>query len=1205
MSACRSLRFIASAGTGKTHQVVSLYQSLLLGRPYPPDDAALPGSASGSIFDGLTRIPPERILMLTFTKNAAAEMRARVTEAIERELATGDPANEATCWSLLRRLSGATISTIHSFAQQILAAHTLQLGLSPTLTVLEEAEAEDLRTASIQAALKAALTDSESALARDLERLCDGRGLNGIEQGIRQLLRKGSAWGMDLEHADPASLVAEPQPPSVRLLQELLDQIQPAAGAYGGKTLQAMAHDLDAAIRRLGTNPSPHAIADAAGTLIPLTTRAWGSDESVKSLRARTQTTLRELAGYSDRLEGRRLLISLLTLARDCVGRIQDRKRDQGVLDFDDLLFKARDLIRAEPGCIPPIDVIIVDEAQDNSRLQNDLIRLVHAGTQASVVLCGDTKQTIYGWRGADPEGLPRFARELHLDAVPLRTSYRSQKGVLDWVNDLFAGVIMGPELYGDDETLQPCPAAQALAGPSVELLLPEWELFPAPDQSVTVGKKESQPRLTLNRNDLKKLADKGDSGEWAKALERSGQAMVLEARAVARRIRLLTTPRAGRAWHPRQVWDSTSQKWVPAPPVPYRFRDVLILLRAGTRQELYEQALQEEEIPFTTDGKGRGFFARQETLDVANLLAWLAFPGDRLAYIGFLRSPFVALSDSAIARLDPRFRPFDDVSGWTPVSLPASDGAGDSAVHLMRSDADAYRRAAPLLARLRALAGRVSAVDLVRQAVRLTGYDAILAGTFHGVQRLANLQKLLSWIQDRERSENLDLQTLAGRLSHEISGGRESPDAAVLDPNDDSVRINTIHAAKGLSSPVVIIPDLRRTGTPDRDWILLARDDSGETRGVTARLKLFGEDTDTESERVCEGFGDALDHNKADRDRESRRLFYVACTRARDLIILSGENPVTGGDETWRAWINRHLVQCAFDPNLVTLRAYGEVESAWRLSRPATATLPVAVTVAQLTAARVARPRSAAPEQYRFPVTALTQPSSPLDLAQVLVARPTEENETSMESADSSAGWTPPSLTASERTGFGTLAHRLMETLDYGSATPLETRIQRAVESAGAAAGDREQLRSRVGGAARTLAAMLEGVSPEDLIRELPFAARFEHDGASVIVDGKVDLLFRKAGVWHIVDYKFSDHSEGELIERYGFQLAVYLEALSTPLPGTTQRLPRFATTGPASFQLQVLGVDTRGRCRMAALPPSRPQDTAARLIQAARVLR
>ena len=100
MNVCRNIRFIASAGTGKTHQVVCLYQSLLFGRPYPADDSLLPGVKAGAIFDGKSRIPPERILMLTFTKNAAAEMRSRVTEAIEHELATGNPETEAFCWSL-------------------------------------------------------------------------------------------------------------------------------------------------------------------------------------------------------------------------------------------------------------------------------------------------------------------------------------------------------------------------------------------------------------------------------------------------------------------------------------------------------------------------------------------------------------------------------------------------------------------------------------------------------------------------------------------------------------------------------------------------------------------------------------------------------------------------------------------------------------------------------------------------------------------------------------------------------------------------------------------------------------------------------------------------------------------------------------------------------------------------------------------------
>jgi ATP-dependent exoDNAse (exonuclease V) beta subunit len=634
----------------------------------------------------------------------------------------------------------------------------------------------------------------------------------------------------------------------------------------------------------------------------------------------------------------------------------------------------------------------------------------------------------------------------------------------------------------------------------------------------------------------------------------------------------------------------------VTAPTTPYHFRDVLILLRASTRQDVYEQALQEEGIPFTTDGKGRGFFARQETLDVSNLLAWLAFPKDRLAYVGVLRSPFVALSDGTIALIE-------QSGALAPsLSFAASDGAGDSAVHLMRSDAEAFLRAVPLLDRLRALAGRVSAVDLVRKAIRMTGYDAILAGTFHGVQRLANLQKLLSWIQDRERSENLDLQALANRLAAEISGGRESPDAAVLDPNDDSVRINTIHAAKGLSSPVVIVPDLRRTATNDRDWILLARDDAGEPRGLTGKLKRFADDTDAESEIECEGFETAVEDNKADRDRESRRLFYVACTRARDLVILSGENPSRGGDDTWRAWINRHLIQCAFDPKLVRLRAYGEVETAWQsacASQAAPATADVSA--AQFMAVSAATPVRTVPEQYRFPVTALTQATSATSLAPVHV----EHNETN----DSTPEWTPPPLADGEaplynRAEFGTLAHRVLETIDYWSATPLETQIRQALDRDDSPPVNPTKRMARLAGVAQTIATMLKGVSPDAVIREMPFAARFEQDGTSVIVDGKVDLLFNKAGIWHIVDYKFSDRPAEELVARYGFQLAVYRDALSAPLPDTTDRLPRFASTGPAAFRLMVLGVDSQGQCNTGTIPPSPSEDTTVRLIQAARAL-
>ena len=1174
MNVCRNIRFIASAGTGKTHQVVCLYQSLLFGRPYPADDTLLPGVKAGAIFDGRSRIPPERILMLTFTKNASAEMRFRVTEAIERELATGNPETEAFCWSLLRRLSGATISTIHSFAQQVLSSHTLLLGLSPKLAILEESDAEDLRTEIIEATLREELTGADAA---DLECLCDGRGVAGIEKGVAKSLRLAAAWGLDLEKTEPVSLAPQPTPPTVIDLESLLKKLETAAWQKS-KRLSEVLQALREGVRRPKSDDS-HSIAQVAGAIRVLCKGNWGQGEDIKNLKNEVEATLDALASYPDRVSAQRLLVRFLTLTRDCALRIQARKRSHGVLDFDDLLFKARDLIETRPDAVPQLDVIIVDEAQDNSRIQNDLIGLVQSLSQAAMVMCGDTKQTIYGWRGADAEGLPRFAKAMNLEDVPLRTSYRSQKGILDWVNDIFADVILGVERYGENETLSPCPQARTLGGPSVELLLPEWEWGPKPGDAITTGKKkEPKPRLCLTPREIRGLAAEApDDDTRHSAAERTGQATALEARAVARRIKLLTTPGVDVPWRPPRVWDSSKGEWIKTPAQPYRFRDILILLRASTRQELYEQALQEEGIPFTTDGKGRGFFSRQETLDVSNLLSWLAFPNDRLAYLGVLRSTFVALSDNAVAMLGAAS--FDLK---TEISDPI--------------DTKTWHRAQPLLCELCKLSGRVSAVELVREAVRLSGYDAILAGTFHGVQRLANLQKLLSWIQSRERDENMNLQDTARLLADEIAGGREAPDAAVLDPDDDSVRINTVHAAKGLSSPVVILPDLRRVPSADQDWILVGRDADGQARTMTGKIKRFA--GDEPEEILSEGYAESSDRNKQDRDHESRRLFYVACTRARDLLILSGENAHNGSKDSWRTWINQHLLHCNFRTDLIRLHPYGEVESAWREIKGAARFRDEGVNVipsAEVFSQIGATPPPLRPERYRLPVTAVTQGtvSMRLALAPVTCLSGGEEDRETPE----------PVI---DRANLGTVAHRILETLDYGSGMSLNTQIEQSPEWDTVGTGVRDQLRPRIESAAHTLSELLAGAAPETIIRELPFSARFNHDGTELVVDGRVDLLFLKNGVWHIVDYKFSEHDAQTLRDRYALSLAVYQEALSAPTGQSSLRIPRFETpvAGPAPFRLILIGIDEEGHCTVIDLTDPAPDPVAPLLIASAKSL-
>lgn len=1231
MTNCRHIQFVASAGTGKTHQVVNLYQALLFGRPYPATATDLPGVEPGAVFDGRNRVPPEQIIMLTFTKNAAAEMRSRVTAAIEQELAGGHPDNEAFCWSLLRRLSSAAIATVHSFAQQILATHTLHLGLSPELKVIEETDASDLRMEAIEAALKTALGSSAPAYVADLEMLCQGRGVRNVEGGIARCIALCHAWGIDLAQSRPEALIKPPIPPGLRDLQELKQRLDDAAWQKS-KKLQEVTLAVSDAIRKIRHGAQTDAavigdlVAGCAGDIRLTTKGAWGRSEDIMTLKQATESTLDTLASYPEQVEATRLLTSFLTLARDSVIRIQNRKRTLGVLDFDDLLFKARDLIRSRPTAVPPTAVIIVDEAQDNSRLQNELIRLIQSTSGASLILCGDTKQTIYGWRGADPDGLPQFAEAMQLAAIPLRTSYRSQKGILDWVNDIFAGVVFGPGRYGKDETLLPCPAAEPLTGPAVELLLPPWEATPDPAAIIALPKSKSTTRVALCRNDLRKLAkEDSDDPQWQAALDQQEQAVAMEARAVARRIRLLTAAPPAGNWHPDRTWDPNRGKWAPARPAAYRYRDILILLRAGSRQEVYEQALQEEGIPFTTNGKGRGFFARQETLDISNLLSWLAFPNDRLAWLGLLRSPFVALSDNAIALLELAHATGSIPSPEEP--LFAADSIAALRHHNLTADADALQRAAPLLERLRRLCGRVNAVDLVREAVRHTGYDAILAGTFHGVQRLANLQKLMTWLQDRERDETLNLQETARRLANEIAGGRETPDAAVLDPDDDSVRINTIHAAKGLSSPVVIIPDLRRQPRNDSDWILVVRDTGGAASGLAAKLRRFAGDDTADSPSA--GFAEAADRNKSDRDQESRRLFYVACTRARDLLILSGENPFNGSAESWRSWINRHLLHCNFDQRLITLRPYAEVERAWRGMAAPPPALPIPEP-RLLDSVASAQPRYPTPERYRFPVTTLTHPcllaltaghnpsgigsraTGKMPLADIRLSLA----QTAITTASAEFSETPEPV--EDRARIGTLAHRILESLDYNASIPLESQIAASAEWNDSPRSDRARLQKQVLSAANAIAALLPDHQPSTInqaygaashspiLHEFPFAARFDDDGAQVIVDGKVDLLFLKDGCWHLVDYKFSDHSPDELRERYGAQLLVYREALSLPTKAPGLRTPKFACANPApaEWTLTILAVDSAGRCALVPIEGDPPADLPALLIDAARQL-
>lgn len=1212
-NAVGSIQFIASAGTGKTHQVTSLYSALILGRPYPAEK--LGPLEPGSVFTGGSRIPCEEILMLTFARNAASEMRSRITAEIERQL-DRDPDRADFYWSLLRRISGAVISTIHAFGQRLIAQNALALGIAPDFSVLEEDEAERLLRETLAAELRRSLASGDPGEVEALEEICVLRKPGNLVAAAAEFLRSCEKRGLEISLLDPAELLAFPPAPSPEALRSLEESYDRAAA--GEKPFPA-AGGFRRSLADLAAGLPPRAsgeeVAAAAGELLGRCGGSWGRG-GMKEVRAEMQARLKELAGYPGRLRARAILSAFLAFATRASRAYGEAKRERGVIDFNDLLLRARDLVSRRPEIIPPLRVIIIDEAQDNSRAQNELVEAVWRRAAAALVLCGDVKQTIHTWRGADPEGMAALAASGGLVPVPLQVSYRSQKPVLDWVNEIFQETIWGGEGYGPEARLIPRPGAPAGDEPAVELLLPEWEFRPG---RVTVPKSKPVEKegLELNAGDLEAIAASGETAggvppeEWAGWSEQSANRVSDEVRTVAERISLLCDPRAGHDFRPERIYDPESG-WE-NDRAAYRYRDITILLRATGRQEHYEAALRERGIPYTGVGKGRGFYFRSEVRDVSSLLRTLAFPRDELALLAVLRSPFCSLSDRAVGVL---------AAGGGP-SRYFSGGGGDRAAGQaaleragLGEEAEDFRLAAEVLASLRALAGRWNGTDLVRRAVDLTGYDAVLTGSFNGIQRLANLRLLLAQLAERERRDGLDLAGLARYLAGEINAGTAAPDAAVLDPSNDAVVISTIHAAKGLSSPVVFIPDLRRPPRGDSSWVTISDRGPGRT-GAAGRVRVIGEDEGELDLQTADWEG-ARAASRRREEEEAKRLFYVAATRARDLVVLSGENPGCPG--SWRDWINRYLLEAPRARELVRIVPYPRLRAAAPPpggDRPAPA-LP--------TPERLAAPGGAAPaplpDSYRLAATVLSgvperqcgegeeewalrrreyARTGLISLPPAyLISRGSGEDRPN----PAEEGREEPENVLSRRIDAGTFGHAVLERLDFSR--PVSVQVREATGAYGESGGEAGGLEQGLARAASAVAALVAGVDPARIIREMPFSARFDHDGAEVIVDGAIDLLFFRDGKWRIVDYKFSGRSPAELKRKYGLQLAIYREAISRPIPGRPEREPLFPEGDQkAPFTMTILAVGPDGKVREVEIGDEEAGDVPARVIAAARLVR
>jgi ATP-dependent helicase/nuclease subunit A len=317
------------------------------------------------------------------------------------------------------------------------------------------------------------------------------------------------------------------------------------------------------------------------------------------------------------------------------------------------------------------------------------------------------------------------------------------------------------------------------------------------------------------------------------------------------------------------------------------KYGDIALLFRAMTHVQIYEAAFRHANIPYQTV-LGRGFYEREEITDLIQLLRFLDNKTDELALAAVLRSPLCGLSDNALLalRTPPARRLYTALQSHREIE------------NITDEEHDLLDRADRLISRLVARRHHYSIHDLLRLAVQESEYMTVVAANFDGAQRLANIQRLFTLAARFESSGTHLIRDFVRYVEEfEAIGSRESE--GQIDQAADAVRLMTIHQAKGLEFPVVIIPDLQRLSRVATDnWVLLDRH-----QGLTMKVP------DGRGSLVAGCTFSHFEKRHAYRELfESRRLLYVAATRAEDRLILSGatdELPaLSRATDSWLKWI-------------------------------------------------------------------------------------------------------------------------------------------------------------------------------------------------------------------------------------------------------------------------------------------------------------
>jgi ATP-dependent helicase/nuclease subunit A len=869
----------ANAGSGKTKTLIDRVARLLL-----------------------AGVDPEKVLCVTYTKAAAAEMQRRLfgrlggwsvmaDEALTERLTElegprdfdGGRLSEARALfaRALETPGGLKIQTIHAFCEKLLRRFPLEAGVSPGFRVMDDAAAAAIADAARKAVARRALT-GEGMIAEAYARFSvalDFASFQSMFLGFEARraplaaffaaqggLAGAVAWVWDACGVEPGkgpdSLEAEAMAELDRTLWREAAAVLMAGTATDQKCagkLAAVAADPDATLAA-----ALDALFTEKGEGTPAT---WVFKTSgLKPREDLRQALLDEqdrLAVVRERIRGARVAadtLDALILAEAYLTAYRIEKASAGALDFADLIEKTKALLAGRPAAAwvlykldGGIDHILVDEAQDTAPDQWDIVRaltgeyFVGAGVDGrprplkrSLFVVGDDKQSIYSFQGADPARLNDETRRYLAQIEAAELSGKSVPLTASWRSTV--------------EVLD-----------FVDAVFTEG--VPPGADALTHIPMRAEDRGCVDLWPLFRDAKAEERDAWTAPLdlEAEGSATKRLAQAIACEIGDLVA--RGDA-----VFDKDTRTWRAATP-----GDVLILVRK--RGGLFEEilrALKHAKIPVA----GADRLALSEHIVFDDLLAlarFALFPADDLTLAALLRSPFCDVEDESLYRLA---KGREKTSLWQVLlnradEAPEWRGAADFLSALIAEAAE--RRPFELYSRvlgMRDATGRSMRARLLRRLGR-EAEDA--------------LDEFLAQVLAAEQRGVHDLERLAAAFaSLDITVKRE------LEAGRDEVRVMTAHGAKGLEAPIVFLPETTTTAGARGSPLMETEATPTQPGGF---LWCASQKGDCEASRL------ARELRARKENEEALRLLYVALTRARERLVLCGRIASNRKEETLKGW--------------------------------------------------------------------------------------------------------------------------------------------------------------------------------------------------------------------------------------------------------------------------------------------------------------